>query len=183
MFLLFLKDMLQLLLSPAKGGEDISYDGADERNLVKSGLCPYLIIVALSVPVQMLYYADLQLFTELQQSIVTFIKFFVSYCIGVFMLLMSLPGHTTAEITEKRVHTFSAYITGLMATLDLLQNCIPLEIAWLWLLPLYVAFIIWRSVSYMTVEAKYDVRFVVIASLSLILPPYVIQLLFNFVVS
>ncbi|MDE7024259.1 MAG: hypothetical protein K2O88_00050, partial [Paramuribaculum sp.] len=87
------------------------------------------------------------------------------------------------EITEKRVHTFSAYITGLMATLDLLQNCIPLEIAWLWLLPLYVAFIIWRSVSYMTVEAKYDVRFVVIASLSLILPPYVIQLLFNFVVS
>lgn len=183
MFWLFLKDMFQLILSPAKGWEDISYDGADERNLVKYGLCPYLVLVALTVPVQMLYHSDLYWFTEVQQSIVTFIKFFISYCIGVFVLLMNLPGHTVAEITEKRVNTFCAYITGLMATLDLIQNCLPMEIAWIWLLPLYIAFITWRSASYMTIEPRYDVKFVVIASLSLILPPYVIQILFNFVVS
>lgn len=162
MFWLFLKDMFQLILSPARGWEDISYDGADERNLVKFGLCPYLVIVALSVFVQMLYHSDLSWFDQVQQMIVTFIKFFVTYCIGIFVLLMNLPGHTDADVTEKRVHTFSAYITGLMATLDLIQNSIPLEIAWIWLLPLYVAFIIWRGVSYMTINPKYDVKFVVI---------------------
>lgn len=183
MFWIFLKDMLQIILSPAKGWEDVSYDGVDERNLVKFGLCPYLIIVALTVLIQMIYHSELLWLSEIQQVFVTFIKFFVSYCIGVFVLLMNLPGHTDADVTEKRVHTFSAYITGLMATLELIQNCIPLEIAWIWLLPLYVSFIVWRGVSYMTVQPGYDVKFVVVASLSLILPPYIIQLLFNFAVS
>jgi hypothetical protein len=181
MFLLYLKDMLQLILSPAKGWEDISFDGADERGITRFGLCPFLLLTALTVPVQMLYHADLGWLTMLQQGIITFIKFLVTYYIGVFILSMYLPGLTSGEVTEKRVHTFCAYIVGIIAVIDILQNCIPTDIAVLYLLPVYVVFIIWRGVSYMTVEAAHDIRFVVMSSLSLILPAYLIQLLFNLV--
>ncbi len=181
MFLLFLKDMLQLVLSPARGWEDISYDGADERRIFKFGLCPYLFITALSVFMQLLYHTDTVWLPVVQQCIIAFIKFFVTYYIGVFVLSMYLSGMIAGEIIEKRIHTFAAYIVGILATLDILHNCIPTDVAVLYMLPLYVAFIIWRSVSYMAVEASCDIRFVVMSSLSLILPPYIIRLLFDLI--
>ncbi len=182
MFILyFLRDMLQLILSPLKGWEDVSADGFDARELLIKGFIPFVAIVALTVPVKYFFVADASIVVLIQQAVVCFIKYFVSYFIAGFVFTLYLPGCIDGEFSMRKCHTFIIYGLGLLALINLIQNCIPVELAISFVMPIYAMYILWRGLRYLSVSFNGVGSFLIMTICAIILPPYLLQYLFNLI--
>ena len=78
--LYYLRDMVQLLLSPLKGWEDVETDSFEAKTLLLRGLLPFLAITALTVFVKAFYVADIHWIALIEQAIVCFMKFYRYAC-------------------------------------------------------------------------------------------------------
>jgi len=183
MFLNFLKCMLQLILSPTHGWEDISADGRDEHALVRGGLYPFLVLTGLSAFAGLLFKHDLAVIVAVQRAAVIFVAYFASYFFAMFMLSFLLRGIVCGgEVNERRLSTFVSYVTALLALLTLIGNCLPTSPAVMGFLPIYVLVILWKGWRYMAVVPGRVIRFVIMGFVTVILPPYLLRTLFNLIV-
>ncbi|MCC8071511.1 MAG: hypothetical protein LIO90_06900 [Bacteroidales bacterium] len=180
--LTYYKSLLQLVLAPSSGWEDLGKDNLPPRWLLKVGLIPLIAITALTVFLLPLYHRDCSMATLLQHSIVIFIKYFLTYFIASFMLSIFLPMMAEEEVGVRRRDTFILYSLSLMAVIGLLQNCFPIEMALTYFLPLYVAIVMWRGMSYLCVPQQRAGQFMALTLLSIIAPPYLLGMLFGCVI-
>ena len=178
----FLKHISQLLLSPGNGWEDISHSGDDPKMLISAGLYPILGLAAITAFIQFFYNNDLDLITLLQCAIVIFVKFFVTYFIATSVFSSILRWWVEGEPNEKKYTTVIVYIVAIMALITILQNCLPIEISLIYFLYVYVALVIWKSTRYLAIKDKYVLHFMIMAIASIILPPFIINTIFNFII-
>lgn len=181
-FLLYLKDMLQLIFSPTKGWEDVSADGYDSNALLRKGLVPFIIIASLTVLLKWFYHTDASIVVLLQQAIVCFLKYFATFYLAVFVFTLYLPTCISGELSMNRCNTFLLYGVGLLALVNLIENCMPVELALVFIMPVYVLFILWRGLRYMEISFSGVGTFLLMIIFSIIAPPYVLQYLFNLVI-
>lgn len=181
LLLYYLRDMLQLVLAPVKGWEDISADGLDARQLLVKGLIPFVAIVSLSVLVRLIYNPDISVIVLLQQVVISFIKYFVTYFIATFAFTLYLPGVTDGELSLTKCHTFIIYGTGLLALCGFIQNLMPVDMALVLVLPIYVFYILWRGLRYLNISFNGVGTFMLITLFAVVVPPYFIQYFFNLI--
>ena len=181
-FLLYLKDLLQLVLSPLHGWEDVSFDGYSSRKLLLYGFIPLMAVTAGSVFLESLYHADITFVLLLQQAIVTFLKFFASYYLACFSFSLLMPLCTDGNVSSNKNHTFIIYSLSLLALIDLLGNCIPMELSLIYLMPLYALYIMWRGLRYLAISFSGVGNFLLLCVFTVLLPPYLIQLLFGLLI-
>ncbi|MDE7412115.1 MAG: hypothetical protein K2M94_08770 [Paramuribaculum sp.] len=179
--LFYLKGILQLILSPRKGWEDISYDGFHARELFRKGFMPLVCFCSLSVFLRLFYHADASFAVVLEQAVVCVLKYLVAYYIAAFVFSVFMPVLSDNLPSLSKVHTFLIYSLGLMITLNIAMNCIPMDVALLYLLPLYFYFIMWRGIGFMAISFKGAFGFLMCCG-SILVPPIVIQFLFNLVI-
>lgn len=177
----FLRDMFQLVLAPVKGWEDIAIDNYDSRRLLTKGFVPFIILVALTVFFKAIYHTDASLIVLLQQSIVCFLKYFVSYFLAAFIFTLYLPTCIEGELSMQHCLTFVIYGLGLLALINIVKNCIPVELAIAFVMPLYALYILWRGLQYMNISFNGVVRFILLIFFGVIAPPYLLQYLFNLI--
>ncbi len=177
----YLLCILQLILSPAKGWEDISADGRDPRRLLLRGFLPFVIIVACSCFVRLLYHYPGTLTMLTITAIVTFVQYLVSYLIAMFVMPWWLPDMIEGEINDVRFDTYINYSVALMALVTLLKNLLPIDVSVLYFMPVYVALIMWKGERYMAVKPGRSFRFMVLAILAVILPPILLEALFGMI--
>lgn len=177
----FFKHILQLLFSPGNGWEDISHEGRDARRLASEGLYPLLGITALSTFISCFYTSDFDLIRLIQQAIVSFIQFFVTYFFAIFMFSMHLGKYIEGEMNEKRNMTFITYSIALLAFIKIIENCLPIELSLVQFLPVYVAIIMWKGTKYMAVKNDKLGHFMILTIFSIIVPTYLIGYLFDFI--
>lgn len=183
MFLNFLKCMLQLILSPTHGWEDISAEGRDEHSVAVGGLYPLLALAGASAFVGMAFHQELTFIVAVQRAMVTFVAYFASYFFSMFMLSFLLaPLVSGGEVNDRRLSTFVSYVIALMALLTLIDNCLPTSPAVIGFLPLYIIVILWKGWRYMAVVPGRVIRFVIIGFVTIMLPPYALRLLSHFIV-
>lgn len=182
-FLYYLRDALQLVLAPVKGWEDISADGLDDNLLLKQGLFPLLVLTAISSFISLIFEADVSIVGVLQQAIITFIKYFATYYLACLVFTLYLPRCISGEFSLKKCHTFIIYGITLLSLVNIVENCIPVELAVLFIMPIYVLYILWRGLRYMSVSFNGVGTFILITILSILLPPYLLQYLFAIVLS
>lgn len=182
MFLRYLKDLLQLLLSPRNGWEDVSYDGYDARKLFTSGFLPFVALAGMSVLCKWFYHADASLVVLLQQAIIGFVKFFASYYLASFFFSWYMPMCTDGAVSMNKCHTLIMYSLSVVALIDMLQNCLPMELSLAYLLPMYVWYIMWRGLRYMAVSFNGVATYMILCILTITVPPYLLQYLFNMIV-
>lgn len=173
--------MLQLVLAPVKGWEDVEADNFSGRDLLVKGFIPFIVLTSLTVLLRLAYHPDIHIAGALQQMVVCFIKYFVSYYLTVFLFTLYLPTCIEGEISMKKCHTFIVYGVGLLAAVNIIQNCIPVELALSFLMPIYVLYIMWRGLRYMHISFNGIGTFILLVIFALIAPPYALQYLFNFI--
>ncbi len=176
----FLKYLFQLIISPGNGWEDISYESRDSKLIASEGLYPLLGITSLSVFIQY-FYQDSDLISLLQQAIVTFIQFFISYFIAIFLYSVFLPNYVDGEPNEKRSTTFITYNIAILAVITILNNCIPIELSIIQFLPLFVIAVIWKGTKYMAIRKKKLVSFMFLSVCAIIMPPYLLEFIFSYI--
>lgn len=178
----FFRLLLQLILSPVQGWADIALAEVPTRRLLLHGLLPLLAVVALTSFLPGFYHPGQATWTALMQhAIVSFMKFFVSYFIAVFAFSWCLHRFSDAP-SEYRSQTFAIFNLAMLSLIDLVENCLPIELTVVNFLAIYVAIVMLRGTHYLAVREASTSRFMVFAIATVIAPPYLLGVLLELIV-
>lgn len=183
MFFRYLLDMLQLVLSPRRGWEDIAIDNVPPQKLLLSGYLPLIIITALTCLPALWYHSDATVAVVIERVISCFVKYLVGYYLAIFFFSLYMPSCTGGEVSPNKNATFIIYSLGLLAMFNILTNLLPMVPDMLYLLPVYLVFIMWRGITYMEVKFNGVVTFLILSLLTVIVPPFLLQNLFNLIIT
>lgn len=175
----FLKYLFQLIISPTNGWEDISCAGTEPRQLASDGFYPLLGIASATAFLRLLYNPALTLGGVLQDAIVIFAQYFVSFFLANYLMSVLLPPCIEGEINEKRVSTFLIYNLSLLALITVIENVTPIELSLVQFLPIIVVVVIWKGCRYMAVSERQTGRFMLISILSVIGLPLLLGYFFH----
>lgn len=171
-----------MFLSPKNGWEDIGFDNYSDSRLFHRGFIPLILLAALSVFCRYFYHSDASLVVLLQQSIICFLKYFSTYYIAHFFFSYYLPGCISIPTSYSRISTFLIYSVSLSVFVTLVENCIPVQLDIFFLVPLYLLYIMWRAITYLSISFNGVTKFIVLSVVTIITPPIVVQELFNLIV-
>lgn len=175
----FLKYLLQLVISPANGWEDISHAGTEPARLTSDGFYPLLGLSAVTAFVPMIYNHEIGLAAALQNAIIIFVQYFISLFLANYIFATILPRYVDGEPNEKRTSTFIIYNIALLALITIIENILPFDLAIVQFLPIVVAVVMWRGCRYITVLPDHTGRFMIAAILTIIAMPLMLGYLLH----
>lgn len=174
----FLKQMLQLLLSPTKGWEDVAAQRVAPRDALRHGLLPLVAVAALSVFAKAIYMVEPSFADLLVGALITVVQFGLTYVAGLVILTAYLPKITAdGTVDTARLDLFLTYSVGLMACISVVSNLLPVELAPVQLLPLFVAVVMWQARPFLSISPDATGRYVGVSVLSVIVPVYLFDML------
>lgn len=176
--LLFLRNLLQLILSPSLGWEDISGCGTDLAVLQRRGMYPFIALASLSVFVRLIYDPLLSLPVLVVMSLVVFVSYFGCYFLSVVSFKTMFHRYCSHEPSEKKFSTVILYVISLLCLSEVICNAMPVKLGLEYLLPMAVGMIMWKSDVYLSVDEDKDLGFIFFGVVTVILPPLLIQALF-----
>lgn len=181
MFLHFLKLLLQLIISPARGWEDISRAGIAPSRLCREGYYPMIGLIAVTTLLQFLYDSTqtLTFVHSLQMSIINVTSFFVSLFLGQHLLAAYLPKFTDKEPSQVKIDTFVIFVLSVMTLFVIISNLIPIELEIMKFFSLYSIFVVWKGLRYLDVNQNKTGQFVFLGVFSVVIPPFLLRFLFT----
>lgn len=178
----YLKFLLQLVLSPRNGWEDIEKAAISPAKLLGQGFYPLIAVAALSVFAQGIFLHHFVFMKLFMRMIITFVVYFISYFFGNFVLSMTpVIANNPAYDEEERAQTFTLYTLGLLAVITIIMNFLPITPLVLFFLPCYVALVQWKGCAYMRVPPEKHGLFMTVAILGVLLPPYIFYFVFSLI--
>ena len=175
----YLKNILQLILSPTKGWEDISAAVENPDTVAAKGYYPLLAVAALSTFARLFYDHHLSVVTVVMLAVALFGTYFISFYVGRIALESLLKNVVTGEPNVTKITLFILYTLGLSVIIEIIENCVSTSLTPIKFLPLFVALIIYRGSAYMAVKPDNELRFLVICVAVLLVMPILIMLLLN----
>lgn len=187
----YLRNLLQLIIFPASGWDDIERDnklhveGLAEymRRTFIAGLLPLIAVASLAALLGAAYHHSTTLAFATTTAIVTFVKYFVSYYIASFALQMLLPKWTETTATagtsprkgSDQASMLTAYSLGYLVLVTLLRNVLPVDLALLMFLPIYVILILWKAREVLDIAESKSGIYLTCTSLIILVVPYLIE--------
>lgn len=178
--LLYLKNLIQIMLNPVHGWEDLKAESPDNDRMFRCGFVPMICVVAITVWTNVLYAASWSVVDNIIMTLGTLAAYFAGYYVAVNVLSMCLPGIVADELYDDRsIMLYCMSCLGLLSLINILSNCIPFDMALLTFLPAYVLVVMWQGRNYLGVKAGSYTRFFLLAVVSVMLPVLAVKLLFD----
>lgn len=177
----FLKNILQLILSPLHAWEEISYEDIGPEHLAARGMYPLLGLVALSAFLHGLYQKAFEVGAQLQEAVGQFVALLATYYIGVAMFDTFVSRFSTKEVSTNKSRTIAIYIVALLAIIQIIDNVVPIEIIILQFLPLFAAIVLAKATTYLAIDKKKEGGYILFAIGALIIPWFVFKTLLAFI--
>lgn len=172
----FLKLMLQLILAPTRGWDDIAVSADSPQYTLRHGLLPLAAVASVTVFIGAFYQVHPSFSRLFIQAVVTFVKYAVTYYAGVTVLTIALPWLSIDGLVDRaRVELFCAYCVGMMAVVGAVEHFLPMELSLLQFLPLVIIAVMCYGRTYLDVDERNIFKFAGVATLSIILPVYFID--------
>lgn len=178
----FLKYLLQLVMSPHRGWEEVSADSRSAEQLTQTGLYPLIGIAALSEFIQYFYVRELGLITLLERALAEFVTYFATYFIARTVLEMAMPSLVSGEPNARKIDRLVIYSLSLMVIIEIIANALPVNIPIVTFLPIVVLVVIWKSSLYLSVRQDREIMYVAVAGCSVILLPILLYALFSLII-
>lgn len=175
----FLGYLFQLVISPAKGWEDIARAEYTPQQLASEGFYPLIGITACSEFIQKFYIKTLSIPTMIEDALITFIGLFISYFFGSFLFALFGKRFLNDQPDEKRYNTFIMYNLSLLSLITLLRNCMPTDLSIVQFLPVLVLLVMWMGAKYVNVQSGKMLVFIVFCAGAILIPPYVFGAFFK----
>lgn len=178
----FLKNILQLVVNPARGWEDVSSDATAPQELCRVGLYPLLAICALSC-VGGFWKLDSEstFIAIIQNAIITFTAYFATKFFAEFMMGLTMDKICDKEPSQRKNSIVVIYALAISAIITIIINVVPLDLAVLKFLPIYVGFILYKSIRYLSVAHDKQGHFMFLSIFTIIAPPYLLTFIFNII--
>lgn len=175
----FFKNIVQLIISPDNGWEDIKLTSIPARAIL--GTLWSIAIAAISPWIKLLYNHDTSFIQLIQETIVTGVSFGLGYFLAGILMNTWIPMINGGEDIKDRITVFNSYIISLLSLQVLITSILPLSFAILTLWPLYIMIIAWRAMKFMDIEEKDAGKFMAASFVAVILPAILLNKLFYFV--
>lgn len=178
----FLQSLLQLILSPRNGWEDIEKAAVSPGQLLGHGLFPLMALAAVSVYAQAVWHHHVLYMKLFMEMIITFVVYFISYFFSTFVLSLTPVVADNPKVDEdERAQTFVIYTLGLLTLITIIVNILPVSSLVLFFLPLYVALVQWKGCGYLSIPADRQGGFMIVAVCGVLLPPYIFHFVFSII--
>lgn len=176
----FLTNILQLIVNPAKGWEDISHDHDDHVMLSRVGFYPLLGIGTLSCFMNMLKIGQNVAFMQaFESAIIMLTVYFATLFIAGAAFGYYMPKISYKEPSTLRNTTFIVYTLSIMLLIEIIINIIPINFPVLYFLPIYLGVIMYKGTAYAGINPDKEGHFMFLSVFSIIAPPYLLGLLFK----
>lgn len=186
--------MLQLVLSPHNGWEDIAKADIPVDELLSKGLFPLTGLASAASFCALIFNVDSTLVGCIQSAIITFIRFFVTYFFANLIFtsfaskILSDTGNENTqgyvyELDTARASTFIIYNLGVLVVLALISNLIPLQHSLLQFFPFLVALLMWKGADFMEVAPDRVGHFTFLSVFAILVPTYLLQYFFELILT
>lgn len=176
----FLKHIIQLVIYPAKGWEDVSNAATKPEVLCHDGFYPLLAACAVSCLIKLIYNdIEYTFVSALQEAIITFTIYFATLFFAGYAFGTTMQKMTDKHPSENKNSVFIIYNLSILVLLNLISNLLPVELVIIDIFPLYVGFIIFKGVRYLDIAEDKISHFLFMAVSSIILFPFLLKLLFK----
>ena len=176
----YIGNLLQLLISPAKGWEDIGAATFPPARVASRGYYPLTAITGLSMLVGVAYDHYLTFPLALMQAVVVTATFFISYFIAAMLWAIGARWFAAPPDTLLRKgEILILHSLGLLELIVIIGACLPVSLSLLQFLPAVIPVIIWTGARYIGVRQGATTRYLVYTSASVLLTPYLVYTLFK----
>lgn len=170
-------NLILLLVSPINGWKQIGKYNIPKDYLLSKLFAPLIGLVGISAFALYLYEPELGIVDLLQNAIIQIGEFFFGYNISCYILLSYIRNGNSEE--SNKIYVFCMYCYSLLMLFSILENIIPPDLVAIFkVLPLYVAFIVWKAYDYIHLEMT-ESKYVLVFALSVMLPYYILNFLLN----
>ena len=177
---LYLKNLVQLVLSPGKGWEDVSASHADDRGELLASFYRLLAVCSLSEFVQVLY-GKTDILTAVGLTLAMFGSYFISYFAA--RAVIDHYMERFGEASPARISGFVIYWLGLLVIIELIENLLPTDLTLVKFLPLFVGLILYRGSVYMSVRQGSEFGFLCLSAVAVIVVPIVLYSILSLIIS
>ncbi len=179
----FLKYLIQLLLAPAHGWEDMEKSNPDPEELLQKGLYPLMGIAAITEFLAFFYQRHVELGTVLIRAVADFGSYFVSVFIAKLIFDYYLgPLTAKGHFDTRRAASLTVAGLGLRVLIQIITNCLPWSIMLMRFMPLYVVLVLYKAIPYMEVRRGCEMRFLLVAAGAVVAVPLLIYYLLYFII-
>lgn len=173
----FLKYLIQLILAPAHGWNDLAKADPDPDELTRTGLYPLLGIAALTEFLALIYQRHVHLPVVLVRALADFGAYFVSLFIARLLFELYLGRLTDSKPDRRRVALMTVAGIGLMVCIQIISNCLPWNLVLLKFLPLYVVLVLYKAVPFVHVRKDSELNFLGLSAAAIVVVPLAIYYL------
>ncbi len=194
--LVFLRNMFQLVVAPARGWEDLEVEQHGRTAQAEEELAsfnylhcflPIIAVCSLSWFVRLLYGYSGGVLGCVQGAVVMFVSLFLGAQVSIWLMGFVMPRlmeedprqPSSASWNRGRMLDMICYSITFIGLVLMLTNLIKVRIALLEFLPFYVVFIIWKGWRYIGIREQNLGLFMITACLSIIGSVYLISFLLN----
>lgn len=179
----YLLYMLQLLLKPALGWDDLAEASPDPLALLHRGFMPLCVVVGLSALAPAIWEQDFSWLVLCLHAVITFAVYILTFYFAQWVMLTQLGRIADGEgVDSDRVCLFCLMTVGQMAVIGLITNLVPATIALLEFLPLVVVVMIAKSRDFLLVQSNRTGTLTALGIFATILPVYLLRAIFGAII-
>jgi len=180
----YLKLMMQLLLVPVRGWEDVSSSSPDPEEMLRRGLYPLMGVAALTEFVSFFYDSQLSLAVVLVRAVIGFGAYFASVFIARLIFDVYLGRELeSGEQNRRKTETLIVFAIGIMILFRIIGNCMPSDVNIFKFLPLYLVLILYKAAPYMEVRRDCEFNFLGLASIATVVVPLALYYVLCFILA
>lgn len=168
---LYIRQLLQLLIGPTRGWEDISSAVRTHDEIFKRGFAPWILIAGCAHFLKLLYDIDITFVRALQDAIVTSGGLFISNIVCRLFLEIGISKNIDNKANTEKIAIITDYMIGLVGLYNIVRCAVPAEITPLYFMPLLSVFVIYNSTKFLGVKEDMVLSYTFLASVGTILVP------------
>lgn len=177
-----MQNILQLVLSPQKGWEDIARSSVVPKQLRDRSVYPLMALAAVTAPMQLLYHHELVWIEVLLRGLAILVAMFAGFFISNYSNDIFLQQYVGTEPDAERCQVMTCYAYGMLALSILLCNFLPVTVGLPVILPIGVGLILWKSENYLGIAPEHDMKFSIYVFLAIILPPLLLRFILGWII-
>lgn len=165
---LYIRQLIQLVLSPTGGWDDISEAALTPDEIQRRGFIPWLGITALSEFIPMFYNPTLTFFVALESAVAVAGGMFVAMYVARIVFDVTLNRFVDGTVNLAKGAVLSLYMVGVACLFTILANILPASLTIVHFLPLLSALILFKSARFIGIRAEDSMAFLGLGALAVI---------------
>lgn len=172
---LFIKHLIQLLLSPTRGWDDISESVLKPDEVNRKGFYPLVGVTALSEFFPLVYSHSEGFSHSLAAAVAIGCAIFASMYLSKLFLDLTLSRFIHITLNPNKLSVFISCMLGLNCIYYIIRNLMPTSMTILALLPLLSVIVIFKSTAYMGIKDDNQLNFTGLAIVAVLILPVLIS--------